>query len=317
MHLLAATPGGIDDGSEAVDLGQTPAEIVVLTAADTEIACFAAAQARRLAEDPEAPSLCCANLLHLGHNYSVDLYLESVIAGAKLVVGRLLGGRGYWSYGVDQVTALCRDKGIALAWLPGDDQPDAELHGLSTLPADATHRLWQYLVQGGIDNAHGFLGYAATLLGRDADWVEPAPLLRAGLYWPGKSLPSLEDLPRAEGRPVAAITFYRALYQAANTKVIDALIDALDAAGVDALPIYAASLKDPVAAETVSGLLDAGGAGIVLNGTGFALSAPGAPRVSTPFDGRDCPVLQVVFSGGNLPPAGPTARGGCRPATSP
>jgi cobaltochelatase CobN len=299
MHLLAATPGGIDDGSEAVDLGQTPAEIVVLTAADTEIACFAAAQARRLAEDPEAPSLRCANLLHLGHNYSVDLYLESVIAGAKLVVGRLLGGRGYWSYGVDQVTALCRDKGIALAWLPGDDQPDAELHGLSTLPADATHRLWQYLVQGGVDNAHGFLGFAATLLGRNADWVEPAPLLRAGLYWPGKSLPSLEDLPRAEGRPVAAITFYRALYQAANTKVIDALIDALDAAGVDALPIYAASLKDPVAAETVSGLLDAGGAGIVLNGTGFALSAPGAPRVSTPFDGRDCPVIQVVFSGGN------------------
>lgn len=299
MHLLAATPGGIDDGSEAVDLGQSPADIVILTAADTEIACFAAAQARRVEADPSTPSLRCANLLHLGHNYSVDLYLESVVAGAKLVVGRLLGGRGYWSYGVDQVTALCRDKGIALAWLPGDDQPDAELHGLSTLPVDATHRLWQYLVQGGVDNAHGFLGYAATLLGRDAEWKEPAPLLRAGLYWPGKSLPALADLPRTPGRPVAAITFYRALYQAANTEVIDALIDALDAADVDALPIYAASLKDPVAADTVRGLLDEGGAGIVMNGTGFALSAPGAPRASTPFDGRDCPVIQVVFSGGN------------------
>ena len=34
MHLLAATPGQIADGSEAVDLGQTAAEIVVLSAAD-------------------------------------------------------------------------------------------------------------------------------------------------------------------------------------------------------------------------------------------------------------------------------------------
>ena len=28
MHLLAAIPGQIDDGSEAIDLGQTPADIV-------------------------------------------------------------------------------------------------------------------------------------------------------------------------------------------------------------------------------------------------------------------------------------------------
>ncbi len=299
MHLLAATPGGIDDGSEAVDLGQDPAAIVFLTAADTEIACLAAAQARRCRIDADAPGLRCANLLHLGHPYSVDLYLEQVIGSAKLVIGRLLGGRGYWSYGVDEVTALCREKGIALAWLPGDDQPDAELHGLSTLSAEPVHRLWQYCVQGGIDNAENLLAYAATLLGRDAAWREPAPLLRAGLYWPGKSLPILTDLPRDPMQPTAAIVFYRALYQAANLKVIDALIDALQAVSVNPLPIYAASLKDPVAAETVRGLMAEGDVGIVLNGTGFALSVPGAARSETPFDDRDCPILQVVFSGGN------------------
>jgi cobaltochelatase CobN len=299
MHLLAATPGGIDDGSEAVDLGQAPGDIVFLTAADTEIACLAAAQKRRREADPDAPGLRCANLLHLGHNYSVDLYLENTLAGAKLVIGRLLGGRGYWPYGVDEITALCRREGIALAWLPGDDQPDPELHGLSTLPGDAVHRLWQYCVQGGIENAESLLGYAATLLGRQAEWREPAPLLRAGLYWPGRTLPDMDDLPRAQGRPVAAIVFYRALHQAANTAVIDALIEALDAAGIDALPVYATSLKDPATAEIVTRLLTQGGAGIVLNGTGFALSAPGAARKETPFDALDAPVIQTVFSGGN------------------
>ena len=36
MHLLSATPGQIDDGSEAIDLGQTPADIIYISAADTE-----------------------------------------------------------------------------------------------------------------------------------------------------------------------------------------------------------------------------------------------------------------------------------------
>ena len=48
--------------------------------------------------------------------------------------------------------------------------------------------------------------------------------MRAGIYWPGRDRPTLEDLRRdwIDGAPVAAILFYRALEQAANTAVIDA-----------------------------------------------------------------------------------------------
>jgi cobaltochelatase CobN len=186
---LAAQPGTIEDGSEAVDLGQTPGDIVFLTAADTEIACLAQAQAGRLAEDANAPSLRLASLLHLGHNLSVDLYVEEVARHAKIVVARLLGGRGYWPYGVEQLTEACRKHDIALALLPGDDQPDAELAGMSNLPAESLHRLWQYCVQGGVGNATELLRHAATLIGHEAEWAEPAPLLRAGIYWPGIASP--------------------------------------------------------------------------------------------------------------------------------
>jgi cobaltochelatase CobN len=308
MHLLAATPGAVDDGSEAVDLDQSTGDILILTAADTEIATLAAAQGRRVDEEAAAgdkcapPSVRCANFMRLGHNLSVDLYVEKTLPGAKLVIGRLLGGRGYWTYGVDEITAACRRLGIPVLWLPGDDQPDEELTGLSDLDRTARHRLWQYFVQGGVDNAVGALRFAADLIGQPprVEWSEPAGLLRAGIYWPGMDRPSLEDLPH-RGRPVAAITFYRALAQAGNTAVIDAMIDALDQAGLDALPIYAASLKDPVAAQTVRDLLDRGQAKAILNGTGFALSAPGAARAQTPFDDADCPVIQLVFSGGAKP----------------
>src|SRR5258708_26134473 len=121
MHLLAAKPGVISDGRIAVDLGQTPGEIVILSSADTELACLAAAQDRL---GPDAPSLRLANLLQLGHNLSIDLYLDKVASHARLVILRLLGGAGYWSYGVEQLTALCRERGMAFAALPGHHQPD-------------------------------------------------------------------------------------------------------------------------------------------------------------------------------------------------
>ena len=92
MHLLSAQQAGATDAETAVDLDQTPGEIVVLSAADTELACLARAQAR-LGED--APRLRLANLLRLAHPLSVDLHVERVVAHARLVILRLLGGRGY------------------------------------------------------------------------------------------------------------------------------------------------------------------------------------------------------------------------------
>lgn len=298
MHLLAAQPGTIDDGSEAVDLGQTPGDIAFLTAADTEITGLAKAQARRIAEDGGAPSLRLANLMQLRHNLSVDLYAEQVIGHAQLVVVRLLGGRGYWPYGVEQLVAICRDAGILLALLPGDDQPDAELAALSTLPADAQHRLWQYCVHGGVDNMTRLLRYAATLIGHDADWSEPAPLLRCGIYWPGLERPDSGDVPRCRERPLAAVVFYRALLQAGHLRAVDALVDALARHDVDTLPVYATSLKDPVCDAAIRRLFAEAAPDVILNATGFAVSGPGASRGETPFDGAGCPVLQVVFSGG-------------------
>src|SRR5205085_12677981 len=163
MHLLATEPGIIADGSAAVDLAQTPADIIVLASADTEIALLAAAQAHRRTADPRAPSLRLAPVMRLGHNFSVDLYME-VVAQARLVVARLLGGNAYWPYGVERLVETCHEHGIPLALLPGDDKPDLELARLSTVPRDAWHRLWRYLAEGGPGNGDNFLPYATSLI---------------------------------------------------------------------------------------------------------------------------------------------------------
>jgi cobaltochelatase CobN len=297
MHLLQAQAGGIADGNEAVDLGQSAGEIVVLSAADTELASLSAARAQ-LGES--FPSLRLANLMQLSHNLSVDLYIEQVIANAKLVIVRLLGGESYWPYGVEQIAAACRARGVALALLPGDDQPDAQLSARSTLDAEAIHRLWQYGVHGGPENARNLLAYGAHLIGRDMDWQEPRPILRAGLYWPAIAEPRLQDI-RAQWQadaPIAALVFYRALVQAGNLAAVDSLIDALRGEGINPLPLYVSSLKEPLSAETLARVFADAKPELVLNATGFAVSTPGAERRDGPFDALDCPVMQVVFAGG-------------------
>ncbi|VBB69361.1 CobN component of cobalt chelatase involved in B12 biosynthesis [invertebrate metagenome] len=311
MHLLAATPGIVTDGAEAIDLGQTPGEVILLSAADTELSCLAAAH-----RQVNAFTLRLANLLRLGHPLSVDLYGEHIIAYSRLVVVRLLGGRSYWPYGVEQISALCRQHTIPVAFLPGDDQPDDDLATFSTVPAPVSARLWQYLVYGGAANARQFLYYTATLIGRETEWQEPVPLPLAGLYSPDSTTQvPWKGAERAGGSgrtppPTAVVIFYRALLQGGDTAAIDALTDALVAEGFNPLLLFVTSLKDPLAAMAVREILVQSPPDIILNTTSFAVTAPGGETHSLtmtpagsktvalpPFAYTDCPVLQVVFAG--------------------
>ena len=298
MHLLQARPGTAADETEAVDLGQTPGDIVFLSAADTELASLAGAR-DGLGED--FPSVRLANLMQLAHPMSVDLYADSVVAHAKIVIARVLGGAGYWPYGVEQLVETCAAASIPLALLPGDDQPDPEFAALGTVSAEATHRLWQYCVHGGPANSRSLLGFAADLVGHPAEWLEPAPLPRAGIWQPDSAACGLDDLTArwVDGAPAAAIVFYRAHVQADNVAPFDALAGALDERGVNALPLFVSSLKDPVSADLVARMLEDADIDLVLNATGFAVSTPGAERRATPFDACGRPVLQVVLAGGD------------------
>jgi cobaltochelatase CobN len=143
MHLLLAQKGTIAGGQEAVDLGQSPAEVIFLSAADTEIAALALA---RREMGGEAPSLRFANVLSLQHPLSVDTYVERTAQHSKLVIVRILGGEGYWPYGLEALHAMAVTYGVMLAVLPGDDKADPGLARFCTLGVEDCHGLWRYLV---------------------------------------------------------------------------------------------------------------------------------------------------------------------------
>ncbi|WP_310619630.1 cobaltochelatase subunit CobN [Flexibacterium corallicola] len=296
MHILAGQTRRIDEGDEAVDLAQSPADIVVLSSADTELAGFAQAFQR----GGHAFSLRLASLLALSHPFSVDLYTEQTLLKSKMVIARLLGGADYWTYGVERLEELARGYGLQTVFIPGDDKWDETLAKRSSVPLDVAHRIWRYCVEGGPDNLHGALHYAAHSLKLVSDEPEEArPLPKAGLYLAGHAVPSLADLKGRWGtdkKPVAALVFYRALLQGGAMAPVEALVNALHKQGVNALPIYVSSLKDAECAQVVTSLFEQANPDVVVNATAFALSKAGQEHSGTILDAPQKPVLQVIFS---------------------
>ena len=80
MHLLATQQTLLTDGAEAVDLCQSPADIIIISAADTELTLLAHTYTKYC---NNLPTLRLANALHLSHNMSVDLYTEKIVKKAK------------------------------------------------------------------------------------------------------------------------------------------------------------------------------------------------------------------------------------------
>ncbi|MCE5983019.1 cobaltochelatase subunit CobN [Pseudomonas sp. LF19] len=298
MHLLRTQPGGFVPDDSIADLGQTPAELVILCSGDSHLALLAET-AQQLPED--FPSLRLANPMQVQNHASVDLYVDQVLRHAKVILVSLHGGVGYWRYGVEQLLELAA-RGVQLILVPGDDRPDPELTSLSTVPAEQAERLWHFLRQGGKANALNLFNcLASQYLNCAYSWSEPQQLPRTAVYHPRKAAAALEDWfgEWQVEQPVVPILFYRSHLQAANTAFIDTFCERLQLAGLNPLPIAVASLKEAGCLQQVEDWLDQVDAALIINTTGFAQSSPEQPHLR-PFR-RDIPVLQAICAQDNEP----------------
>ncbi|MEM8602361.1 MAG: cobaltochelatase subunit CobN [Cyanobacteria bacterium P01_H01_bin.121] len=312
MHRLAATPGGWTPQTEGVILvEQDPADLVILTAADSDIQTLA----RAIGQLPSPfATLRAVNLLQLQQQLSIDTYAEQVLSQARGIVLRLLGGRAYWPYGLEVVKEVAAQTKAHLWVIPGDDRPDPDLISHSTVPLSQVNQLWRYWCEGGVENVARSLSYLADCCLGTQYQPEPAqPVAKVGLS-PAVTSSLQSTDPSIESGVIngrVAIIFYRAHYLAGNTAPITALCKALRDRQLEPIPLYVSSLSDPeVQAELQQLWLAEGQASInlILNTTGFAIQAQtqqdfnASPPSSTSshsfWQQLNVPVLQAILSSG-------------------
>ena len=291
MHLLTTTSTSLDEIVEAVDLGQSPGDIAILSFADSDLAGLAAAWE---AERTALPSVRLAHLRDLRHPMSVDLWIDRVGAHAQVIVVRLLGGLDWWKYGVERLSALARERGIALALLPGEDRDDARLTTASTLPPHELDALLRFFREGGRDNLRALLRRLASYMGSNVETREPKPVPRLAGYLPGEGAVDLDRLcaSRPPGKSVVPIIFYRALLLASDTAPVDTLCAALASRGIAPAPLIVTSLKDSEADAFLRDAFARLNPALIVTMTAFA--AGGGDGEATALHAADVPVLQVV-----------------------
>ena len=119
MHLVSLeSAGSYLGGDEVVDLDIPAGDIIMLSSADTDLLLLSTAA--RVAGPKYNASIRLANYMALSHPYAVDLFVQKTVQSAKMIIIRLLGGKSYWPYGVEQLQAAARAKNIPFLALSGE-----------------------------------------------------------------------------------------------------------------------------------------------------------------------------------------------------
>ncbi len=293
MHVVFRESHGLEETETPTDLGQSPADLVVLSFSDSDLGAFAAGWHRGEGPEGRMPTLRLANLTALKHPLSIDTYVEQTLEEAKGILIRLIGGVPYWSYGLQQVLTLAKSKVIALAVLPADGREDTRLDDYSTLPVSTLRRLANLCDTGGEVAAQAALAQMAIAAGLYAGPVMGAKTIpECGAWCPDRGVIAA-DTAFSGGAKRVLVTFYRAYLTSADTEPVAALIRSLRARGLDAVGLFAPSLKAPAAADWLKEQVVFLNPSAIVNATSF--SGKGALGKS-PLDAAGVPVFQVALA---------------------
>jgi cobaltochelatase CobN len=286
MHRPPTTSGPADpEGDALAFLSHPPADLVLLSSAETDLLALA-----RLGERSPFPfRVQGLPLARLSHPAVVDHYLAHSLARTRVVVVRLLGGRGHWSYGIDQLR-LWQNGGAGrkLLVLAGTPEEDGVLGSLSSVDGALNLSLARCFRIGGEAN---------LLLALEALGI----LLQGNTPAPPSPIEAPDPLPhdwRQDPGPRVGLVLYRALRQAGDTALMDSLLATLREGGLCPRALWVSSLREPAIQAGVADWFVQEQVEAVLCATAFASVTAAEAGLGAPlWDRLDVPVLQLLTSG--------------------
>jgi len=294
MHRLSSLPGADTDGPISY-VEQPTAPVLFLTSASSDIS----ALARVLDTQKQSfwhDGIRALPLDSLSHPAQIDHYLAVCTGETQLIVIRLLGGRGHWSYGLEQCCSwLANQPGRQLLVLAGTSEQDRELHSLSSQPEPFCDAMALLLREGGADNLQQWLDGLQWILSTASDkaFATDPP----SLTLTASPDPDPYDWRQEEG-PRIGVLLYRAHRQSADVHWCDVLLEALRSQGLVPKALWVSSLRDLAVQRAVKDLYRQQDVELVITSTSFASVQFSEAGLGAPlWDELDRPVLQMLSSG--------------------
>jgi len=286
MHRLPTTTGPADpDGDAIAFLTHPPADLVLLSSAETDLLALARVVERR-SYPFRVQGLPLGRLIHPA---VVDHYLSSSLVGTRVVVVRLLGGRGHWSYGIEQMRRWQESaSGRQLLLLAGTPEEDGVMGSLASVSEALNLSLARCFRIGGEANLLLALeALGILLLGSTPD--PPTPIEAPD--------PLAHDW-RMDPGPRVGLVLYRALRQAGDMALMESLLAATRKGGLCPRALWVSSLRDPAVQAGVADWFVQEQVEAVLCATAFASVTAVEAGLGAPlWEGLDVPVFQLLTSG--------------------
>ncbi len=291
-------PAELPDETEAP---QPTGGIMLLSHADTDL--LTLARAKDLLPAELEVSSYSLNALH--SEDQMEVLLGGELGRARVILLRVHGPLSCVP-AFDRLREMCIQRGQSLVLISGTGELSPEFSQTVHVPGDVMETATQYLALGGVNNFVELCHFLSDrLLLTGYGYAAPTPMPEHGVYLSDMDIATIEDWERRADprRPTVAVLFYRAHRMSGNTGFIDALAQAIEERGMNALCVFTSSLKSleagrPAVFQWVEGRTD-----VLISTLSFALGEVNTGDVTetgdavTSLEKLGVPVVQAIASG--------------------
>ena len=227
-------------------------------------------------------------------NAQIDNYFLKTINFAKVVVLRLFGDKGTWSYGIEKLIKWQElGSNRTLLILSGTEEEDLSLNELSSIDLDTSIKITKLLRSGGRENYRRFLFCLTYLITPDTNIPQR---YTSNIFYPN---PYKYDWKDEKGFKVGIIS-YKSLFLANEIELSKELISQFRSIGLSPKTVFISTLKDFDVQKNLINLFKKENIKLLISTTSFS-SAINSSHENIDnnlniFKSLNLPILQILTS---------------------